>query len=167
MTTLSVALVVQAAIIATGAEDYATAHRATTETGKPMVVMVGADWCPACQTMKRTVMPQVKKRGLLRKVAYAFVNLDHDQELGRQLTAGGPIPQLIMYRKTSKGWWRRALIGSQSVRTIETFIDEGVQLNEADKHTQPASQTHDSDKAQPQPDRSAGKTSAKRHFQPG
>jgi thioredoxin-like negative regulator of GroEL len=172
MTTLSAAVVLQAAIIATGADDYAAAHHAVTETGKPMVVMVGAQWCPACQRMKGAIMPQVRKRGLLRKVAYAFVDLDRDRELAQQLTGGGAIPQLIMYRKTRRGWLRKVLIGCQSVQTVETFIDEGVALNEAEQHpagqkAQPASQAHDSGKSQPQPDRSASKGAANRDSQPG
>lgn len=167
MPALSVAVVLQAAFLVTGADDYATAHREVTEAGKPMVVMVGAEWCPACQAMKRTVMPQVRKRGLLRKVAYAFVDLDRDRELGRQLTGGGPIPQLIMYRRTANGWRRKALVGSQSIETVETFIDEGVERNEADRHAQPASQPHDSGKSQPQPNRSAEKKPAPSGPQPG
>ena len=76
MTSILLAAVVQTAILATGVdaapaakETYAEAQRTTTETGKPMVVMVSTDWCPPCQMMKKTVLPRVRERGLLRKVA--------------------------------------------------------------------------------------------------
>jgi thioredoxin-like negative regulator of GroEL len=107
-------------------ETYTEAHRATVASGKPMVVMVGADWCPPCQTMKRTILPKVRERGLLRKVAFAIVNFDRERELARKITGGGPIPQLIMFRRTANGWASKKLIGSQSVETVEQFIEGGL-----------------------------------------
>ena len=51
MTSLTLVIAMQATMLAAGAETYADAHRQTCETGQPLVVMVGADWCPACQQM--------------------------------------------------------------------------------------------------------------------
>jgi protein disulfide-isomerase len=118
------------ALGAADADSYATAHKQTMETGKPMVVMVSTEWCVPCQMMKKTVIPQVRKRGLLRKVAFAIVNPDRDRELAQQITDGGPVPQLVMYHRTSKGWQRQKLIGGQSVETVEQFIKEGIAANE-------------------------------------
>lgn len=146
MTTLSLHAVLQVSILLTGAETYAEAHRVTTETGQPMVVLVGADWCPACQRMEKSVLPQLRRRGVLGKVAFAIVNLDRQRTLGRQLTGGGPIPQLVMYRRTNNGWKRRKLIGAQSVSKTETFIQQGVKLNEAEKTAAGAENTHPSKK---------------------
>jgi len=101
-----------------------------------MVIMVGADWCPACQTMERFVLPEIQRRGILRRVAFAIVNVDRERELSQALTSGGPIPQLLMYRRTSAGWRLRRLIGGQSVETVESFIDEGVRLNDDEKLAQ-------------------------------
>ena len=115
------------------AESYAEARRATVKTGKPMVVMVSTDWCPPCQVMKKTILPRVRQRGLLRKVIFAMVNPDHDGELAEKITGGGPIPQLVMFRKTAHGWMRRKLIGGQSVEAVEQFINEGLASDEADK----------------------------------
>ncbi|MCX7428440.1 MAG: thioredoxin family protein [Planctomycetia bacterium] len=133
MTSLTLATILQASIIAVGADDYAAARRETTDTGRPMVILVGADWCPACQTMKNEVVPQVKRRGLLGRVAYAVVNLDRQKDLGQQLVADGPIPQFIMYRKTREGWKRRRLVGGQNAETVEAFIKEGLELDKNDK----------------------------------
>jgi thioredoxin-like negative regulator of GroEL len=122
--------------MALGAADgdtYAAAHQTTMETGKPMVVMVSTEWCAPCQMMKRTVIPEVRQRGLLRKVAFAIVNPDRDRELAERLTGGGPVPQLVMYRKTATGWKRRKLIGGQSVETVEQFINEGVASSAEDQ----------------------------------
>jgi len=131
MTALTFAALLQASVLATGAETYAYAHRATAETGQPMVVMVGADWCPACQAMEQNIIPQVRQRGIFRRVAFAIVNVDRERELATQLTSGGPIPQLITFHKTSVGWRRRVLIGGQTVETVESFIGEAVQANVA------------------------------------
>jgi thioredoxin-like negative regulator of GroEL len=140
MTSMLLATIVQTVIMATGVEakpvsveSYAEAHRATTETGKPLVVMVSTDWCPPCQTMKKTILPRVREHGLLKKVAFATVNPDHDSELAEKLTGGGPIPQLVMYRKTASGWMRQKLVGGQSVETVEQFINEGLSQDKAEK----------------------------------
>jgi len=142
MTSMLLATIVQAAILATGAENtpiaaetYAEARQTVTETGKPMVVMVSTDWCPPCQTMKKTILPRVRERGLLKKVAFAIVNPDRDRDLAERLTGGGPIPQLVMFRKTADGWVRKKLVGGQSVETVEEFIAEGLAKDRADKET--------------------------------
>ena len=83
--------------------------------------------------MKRTILPRVGQRGLFRKVAFTVVNPDHDSELAEKITGGGPIPQLVMFRKTTQGWMRTKLIGSQSVEAVEDFINEGLASNEAEK----------------------------------
>lgn len=125
MTGLGLTALVQLAMLAaSGEETYAEAHRATNETGRPMVVMVTADWCAACQQMKNDVIPQCRQRGLLRRVAFAIVNLDRERDLGTQLTAGGPIPQLLVYRRTGEGWRMNRLVGGQSIEAIEDVIKE-------------------------------------------
>ncbi len=65
MTTISLAIVLQTAalVTTTNSQSYADARANTAETGKPLVVLVGADWCPACQTMKNSAMAQVARRG--------------------------------------------------------------------------------------------------------
>ena len=137
MTGLTLVALVQASILmSTTTNSYSTARKDCRRTGRPMIVLVGADWCPACVEMKNDVVPKLKQRGLLRKVAFAEVDLDHQKKLGRQLTDGGPIPQVIMYRKTRKGWRRRRLIGGQSVKTVVVFIEEGIRLTEKTKESE-------------------------------
>jgi thiol-disulfide isomerase/thioredoxin len=113
-------------------ETYADARRQTTETGKPMVVMVSTDWCGPCQVMKRNVLPKLRERGLFKKVTFAQVNADKDSELAKELTGGGPVPQLVMYRRTERGWLRRRLVGGQSVEAVEKFIKEELASDETE-----------------------------------
>ena len=117
-----------------------------------MVVMVSAEWCGACQVMKREVVPQIKEKGLLKKVSFAIVDLDKQRKLGQTLTHGGPIPQLLMYRKAPDGWRLSRLIGRQSTSDVVSFIDRGLKRDETvnakiagqhknDKPVEPASYT--------------------------
>ncbi len=147
MTSILLATIVQAALLATeapaapapeAAETYAAARKTMAETGKPMVVMVSTDWCPPCQVMKKTILPRVRERGLLRKVAFAMVNPDRDKELAQKLIGGGPIPQLLMFRKTPKGWVRNELVGGQSVEKVEEFIKDGLVQQDSEKKASPA-----------------------------
>jgi len=127
MTTISLAILLQTAALATTTNSYAEARAKTAETGKPLVVLVGADWCPACQQMKNSALPQVARRGALAKVAYAVVNTDQHRELSQQLMRGSSIPQLIMYRETATGWKRESLVGAQDPAAIESFINRGLE----------------------------------------
>ncbi len=113
--------------LASGSDSYADAYRQTTETGRPMVVLVSAEWCGACKTMERDVIPKVRQQPLFRRISFARVDLDRQRTLGRKLTRGGPIPQLLMFRRTGDGWRLSRLRGGQNVRTVEAFIDQGLQ----------------------------------------
>jgi hypothetical protein len=66
-----------------------------------------------------------------------MVNPDRDRDLADQITGGGPIPQLVMFRRTADGWIRKKLIGGQSVETVEEFISEGLTQDAADKKASP------------------------------
>ena len=127
---LTMNLFLQAAVLAAGVNspdpatrDYATAFKHTEETGRPLVVLIGADWCPGCRVMKHTTMPQLEKSGKLSKVAFAHVNADHQSDLAGKLMRGGSIPQLVLFQKTDKGWKRQQLTGAQSASDVEAFLD--------------------------------------------
>ena len=108
------------------AATYKTAYKASIAQGKPLVVLVGADWCPGCQTMKRKVLPQLQAKGALTGVELAVVDSDAESKLAGQLMSGNSIPQLIMYYKTSKGWKRQQMTGAHSEEEVRAFIAEGV-----------------------------------------
>ena len=136
MTGLTLTLAVQLALLGASPStdtSYASAHEMTKKTGRPLVVLVGAKWCPACVQMKNNVVPRLKERGSLTQVSYAEVDLDRERELGQLLTKGGPIPQLLMYRKTKLGWRLRRIVGGQSVDNVRRFIAEGIALDRASR----------------------------------
>jgi thiol-disulfide isomerase/thioredoxin len=121
---LTLNLLLQAAALSAGSHDYATAFRQTEESGRPLVVLIGADWCPGCRQMKYTTIPELEKKGGLRNVAFAYVNTDSEGKLAGKLMRGGSIPQLVMYHKTDSGWTRQQLTGAQSASRVESFIAE-------------------------------------------
>jgi len=127
MSTLALALLLNISALTTGDQTYEQAYNtAISDSSRPLVVLVGADWCPGCQSMKTSVLPQVQQQGGLNNVAFAMVNVDRDSTIARSLMEGGSIPQLVMFVKTDKGWSRRQLTGSQSVSAVQGFVAQGV-----------------------------------------
>lgn len=90
---------------------------------QPLLVLVGAEWCPACQTMKHQVIPGMARRGGLRTVSLVTLDADADAEIARQLMRGGSIPQLIIFsRKPDGQWHREQLTGASSESEITLLI---------------------------------------------
>jgi thioredoxin-like negative regulator of GroEL len=114
--------ILQVSLMATAGQSYDDAHKVHLETGRPLVVLVGAEWCPACRTMKQATIPQAQQQGVLSGVAFAQVNTDQQPDLARKLMRGGAIPQLIVYHKSAAGWRRRELLGAQSVSAIARLV---------------------------------------------
>jgi thioredoxin-like negative regulator of GroEL len=105
--------------------NYEEAYHQSLDTGRPLVVLVGTDWCPACQQMKNNVIPQMVQDGSMRKVAFATVNADQERGLADQLMSGGSIPQVIMFHKTNSGWKRTQLTGAQAPSTLNAMFEKG------------------------------------------
>jgi len=106
----------------TEAHTYAEAYKQTAETGKPLLILVGASWCPACQSMKTSIMPTVAAQGGLDNVAFAYVNTDQQNDLAGKLMEGNLIPQLVKFEKTGDGWKQTRLVGAQSVSAVVSFV---------------------------------------------
>ena len=137
MTTTTLVVCLQMCLLGADNHAYATALKQTVETGKPLLVMVSTQWCGPCQQMKQKTLPRLAERGVLGRVAFAIVDADQEAELAQKITGGGPVPQLVLYRKTPEGWMRRKLIGSQSAEVVEKFIREVLESEQA-HHTAPA-----------------------------
>ncbi|MEX0939017.1 MAG: thioredoxin family protein [Pirellulales bacterium] len=138
MNSLALCFMLQATVLAGGPQDsanvsYRQAYHQTIETGQPLVILVGADWCPGCQTMKHSVIPALRHQGSLKDVSFAVVNSDQQSRLASQLMSGGSIPQLITYRKSADGWKRTQLTGAHSVGEVQSFIHRAVELTAAER----------------------------------
>src|SRR5271157_914571 len=123
MLLLALALVISSDPAPMPLKNYTDARQESIDTGKPLLVMVSTSWCPACQVMKRRIMPQVRQDGALDGLVYTTVNPDHEEELSKILIGNGPVPELILFRHVSENLWTKdVLVGSQSVEAVEGLI---------------------------------------------
>ncbi|MHC2066709.1 thioredoxin family protein [Bremerella sp. T1] len=129
---ITLAILLQASVAGETTTDYNTAFKAASENGKPMLVLVGTDWCPACVTMKQSIIPRLQRAGRLSGVVYTEVDADAQPRIARRIMSGGGYPQLALYRKTKDGWKRQILIGVQSETTITTLVDRAVSAQESE-----------------------------------
>jgi len=102
---------------------YSSAYRQSIETQQPLVVIVGAQWCPACRKLENEVIPQIKEMGLLKRMALAVVDYDAETKIAQQLTRGGPIPQVHIFWKEGDSWKSDRLIGYPSQKAVLSFVE--------------------------------------------
>ena len=106
------------------ATDYRTAYSRAQNGDKPLLVLVTADWCAPCQTMKATTIPELQSKDAFRNFHYATVDLGKEEELARKLIGKRGVPQLIVFEKKDDRWQRRYLRGIQSVEKVQAFIEQ-------------------------------------------
>lgn len=110
---------------------YTESYNRSLKTGRPLLCLKGAHWCTACPRAHAFV-------SLFHRLGeYCYVDNDHDQEIFNQL-GGGPIPQLVIYRKTVRGWTREAIVDADH---IKAFAD-----TEEEKLKNPPKEAKDGDK---------------------
>ncbi len=102
--------------------DYRTAYHKAQDGQKPLLVFVSADWCPPCQVMKKTTLPQLLKKESFAKFHFSTLDLDKDEAIGRQLIGTQGIPQFVMFEKEGDKWVRRNLVGIQTPEAVEAFL---------------------------------------------
>lgn len=122
MTTLIVSALLQASVLGAPEQDYATAVQQSLQSGRPLVVLLGADWCPACKVMRNSTLPAVAQKGGLDGVVFTYVDVDKNPQLTTQLARGSSIPQLIRFEKKEGKWSVRHMIGGHSVQKVTSFI---------------------------------------------
>ena len=116
---------------------YSEAYAASQQTGKPMLVLIGADWCPHCVTMKNQVIPQVERDGSLQQVSYVPLNSDRHPALAQQMMQGNSVPQLVLYYRTAEGWQRRRITGGTSAANVSSLIQQAVKAVAANPPASP------------------------------
>jgi thioredoxin-like negative regulator of GroEL len=123
---LAASLILQLSVFSAPPGSYADAHKASMSSGEPLLVLVGANWCPACVTMKSSVVPELQRRGSFKGVNFAQVDMDRQRAMAGELSNGGMIPKLILFRKTDTGWRKWEVMGAQSPESVEQFIRNGL-----------------------------------------
>jgi len=112
---------------------YQEAHQQAIATKRPMLILVGADWCPACRLMKHDTLAMMQQNGKLKEVLFSTVNTDDEPELAAQLMRSSTIPQLVLYTPAPQGWYRTYLHGSQQEERITGMIAQGLELQRRDR----------------------------------
>ena len=126
MTSITLVAFVQVSLLGAGQQDFDQARQQSLTTRRPLVVLLGARWCPACQKMKNTILPQVARTGGLNKVVFTYVDFDQQQTLASRLGRGKSIPQLIRFDQTPAGWDGKYLVGARSPGEVYEFINAGL-----------------------------------------
>ncbi|MCG8649391.1 MAG: thioredoxin family protein [Pirellulales bacterium] len=105
-------------------QNYADAYRQSVAEDKPLMVVVAAPWCPACNVLKEKTIRTMAQSGELDAVSLVVVNRDENPKLARQLTKGDQLlPQIIVFSKSETGGWqRRRLTGYQSKQPVRSLI---------------------------------------------
>src|SRR4051794_25549090 len=137
MSGFALGFLLQTTLLSAGPQTYDQAYKQAEANGQPIVVLVGADWCPGCRTMKTAVMPRLLQSGKLKGANYAVVNTDANSELADRLMRGSSIPQLIVFSKTDKGWHREQITGATSEAAVEQLLNRAVAAQIAAKESKP------------------------------
>ena len=108
--------------------DYAEAYKESVKEDKPLMVVVSAPWCPACNVLKQTTIEPMAATGEFENVSVAVLNRDANPELVKQLTKGEKmLPQIIMFTRNEAGQWkRRGLKGYQPKQPVRNLIRTAV-----------------------------------------
>ena len=115
-------IALQMCLVSWNAQGYDKAYHQSLESGKPLLVLVGADWCGACQVMKKRVMPQLDKDGVLRDIHCTELNLSEDEELANRISKVNTIPCLILFTKSDGKWQKSELIGMHNQKSVKAFL---------------------------------------------
>lgn len=108
-------------------QSYAQAYTESLAEKKPLLVVVGAPWCPACRVLKETTLKPMATTGELDDVSFVVINRDENPTLAAKLTQGEKtIPQIILYTPSENGWQRRKLRGFQSQQPIRSLIQNAL-----------------------------------------
>jgi thioredoxin-like negative regulator of GroEL len=121
-------ILLQYAVLADSPNSYVAALADAEASRRPLLVLVGAEWCPGCQTMKHSVLPSMARRGALKGVSFITVDADAESELAKQLMRGPSIPQLIVFSRGLDGKWHREQItGEAGESEVQSLIARALQ----------------------------------------
>jgi thiol:disulfide interchange protein len=126
MSSLAATLILHAAFLTSATSNsslnYKEAYAEAQDSKRPLMIVIGADWCQACVELKQSTLPQLQKQGKLDGVVLTYIDYDQETELARQLLGGTSLPQVILFSKSDSGWNRKQLTGRQSADSVTALI---------------------------------------------
>jgi thioredoxin-like negative regulator of GroEL len=121
MTGIALAALLQLTV-AVSDSPYQEAVKRSMASGKPVLILVGAEWCHYCKIVERDVLPVLKKRGIMDQVEYVYLDYDRDRRLVAATLRGEIVPEMVMFRKTESGWKRGDISGAYKIEDVEPFV---------------------------------------------
>src|SRR5690242_19078904 len=122
------AALLQTSILGASPLSYEQAFEENAKTAKPLVVLVGAEWCGACRVMKSQTLPRCGGDDVFEQVALTVFDPDKRGGMARQVPGGGSIPQLVMSPREGTGGRKEKLVGAQSPGVVLQFLRGGIQV---------------------------------------
>lgn len=102
---------------------YEAAYSKAAQEEKILLVVVGAEWCAACEKLKSNTLDPMQKSGKLDCVVMATVDKDAQPDLAKQVMSGSTLPQIVAFKQTDAGWKRFSLAGNQSEGRVQELIE--------------------------------------------
>jgi thiol-disulfide isomerase/thioredoxin len=102
------------------AGEYEDACLKAAREGKPLVVIVSAEWCAACVDLKQNVIEPMKK-GELKDAVVVVVDYDKQPNEAAKNMKGEKLPQVAIYR-FKKAWERVHEVGKLSRSRIVELL---------------------------------------------
>lgn len=122
MVQMALAMVMLAPVSSDKLLKYEDAFKLASKQDKPLLVVVGASWCPSCQVLKSSTIEPMKESGEFSKVVVSYVDKDEQPALAKQLMKGTTLPQIILYNQQAGSWKRYSLIGIQTKKRMNELL---------------------------------------------
>jgi thiol:disulfide interchange protein len=107
---------------------YEVAYQKAQKEKKPLLVLVGADWCHACKVMKTDTIVPMKSAGQLKDVVFTQLDKEQHPELASQIMQGSTLPQIVVFCESEQGWKKFSLTGLQSERRVKELISKAAEV---------------------------------------
>lgn len=92
---------------------YEQAYAQSQRENRPLLVLVSARWCAACQVMKRETLIPMRDQKEFKNAVVTIVDVDDQPQIAQQLMRGKTLPQLVLMQREPSGWKRFLLTGRQ------------------------------------------------------
>jgi thioredoxin-like negative regulator of GroEL len=103
---------------------YEAAYRQAQQEHKPLLILVGAEWCAACKTLKAQTIEPMQSSGKLENVIVTVVDKDLRPDLAEKLMDGKMLPQLVVFSEGAEGWKKFSVTGIQTESRIKELLNK-------------------------------------------
>ncbi len=105
--------------------EFDLAQKNAEASGRPLVVLVGAQWCGACRVMKNSTLRTISNNGGLDHAEYSYVDCDQKREIAIKIMKGDRVPQLVRYERMGDKWVIHRYSGSvDDLPAVRKFLSK-------------------------------------------